>query len=288
MSATTNSLFNTHSNRIEEVLNKNIEMFLPQLDPVWEETVVTNQGIIPFDQVGRDMLYIKTYMGSLAGVIEPDASVRKDFVLYGDDQTDAGFNGTSPTLAKLHTQGLDNVWPDATKGPMAKPYQLAVPMRAMITNLMLTLGEMQAEATPAFIGEVIGPKMEGFAKNVAHTLCNYWYTSQNSNYALCTFNSSVDDTIETYGNTVNVIDIVNHTDEAGAIDRFAVGQMIDIYTSGNARRNSVGSASGARIRIFVTAVDELAGTISVCAENLAAHTSDTIALADNDYIVLAT
>lgn len=258
---TTGSLFDRQSNRIEEVLNKNIEMFLPTLDPVWEETVVTNQGVIPFDNIGRDMLYIKTYMGSLAGVVEADGnSGSSDIGLYGDEVTNVG--------SKVQQQLLTTTWPDATRGTMAKPYQLAVPMRSMMTNLMMTLGEMQAEATPAFIGEVIGPKMEGFAKNVAHTLCNYWYTSQNNNYRLAKVTTLTDsggtigisnsgDTTFNAGET-KTIDLINQTEEAGGTDRFAVGQLVDYHkTSDNSIQNDK--------PLIVTAVDELKGHVSLTA-----------------------
>ena len=55
MAATTGSLFDHHSVRIEEVINKNIEIFLPSLDPVWRDTVVSNQGVGPAEAIGRDM-----------------------------------------------------------------------------------------------------------------------------------------------------------------------------------------------------------------------------------------
>ena len=268
MSATAGSLFKLQENRIEEVLNKNIEMFLPTLDPIWQDTVVTNQGVIPFDNIGRDLLYIKTYMGGLAGVVEADGSGRGDIGLYGDDQyADVG--------SKLQVQGLNNVWPDATLGTMAKPYQLAVPMRSIMTNLMLTLGEMSAEATPAFIGEVIGPKMEGFAKNVAHTLCNMWYTSQNNNAKLATVSGASGNFVA--GATMaagasDTLDIINETSEGAGTDRFAVGMQVDFYDSSNSRLNDK--------PILVTAVDELAGTVTFTAKS----GMGTLTFANNMYV----
>jgi len=290
MTATANSLFSTHTDRIEEVLNKNIEMFLPSLDPVWEETVVTNQGVIPVDNIGRDMLYIKTYMGSLAGVIEPDGSVRKDFALYGDNQD--SILGTANAGARVHFSGIDNVWPDATKGPNATPYQLAVPMRAMMTNLMMTLGEMQAEATPAFIGEVIGPKMEGFAKNVAHTLCNSWYTSQNKQHRLVQYTGSTV-TFDVSAKESETIDIINDTTEGGGVDRFAVGMLVDIYDSladsGTGQPARLNEKSGVRVRLVVTAVDELAGKVTLTTNSVSddGTAADDYNLTANDFICIS-
>ena len=56
------SLFNQQSNRIQEILNKNIEVFLPALDPAWRDTTVSSQGVGSANLIGRDMKVIKTYM----------------------------------------------------------------------------------------------------------------------------------------------------------------------------------------------------------------------------------
>ena len=159
-----NSLFNAQSTRIQEILNKNIEVFLPALDPAWRDTTVSSQGVGQANLIGRDMKILKIYMGSMAGVLEM-ADSRSNFVLYGDDTV-------SNIADKLQTQALANSWPDATEGAMAKPYRLGIGMKAMVSNLLVTLGEMQAEATPAFIGESLAPKLEGHARLVAHTRWN--------------------------------------------------------------------------------------------------------------------
>lgn len=81
--STTGSLFDKQSNRIQEILNKNIEVFLPALDPAWRDTFVTNQGVGPASMIGRDLKILKIYMGSMAGVLDM-ADNRDNFVLYGD------------------------------------------------------------------------------------------------------------------------------------------------------------------------------------------------------------
>ena len=53
---TADSLFNTHSGRIEEVINKNIGTSLPSMDPAWRDTIVSSQGVGPASEIGRDML----------------------------------------------------------------------------------------------------------------------------------------------------------------------------------------------------------------------------------------
>ena len=244
--APTNSLFNAQSNRIQEILNKNIEVFLPAMDPAWRDTTVSSQGVGQASLIGRDMKILKIYMGSMAGVLEM-ADNSSNFVLYGDDTV-------SNVGDKLQTQGLTNTWPDATQGAMARPYRLGIGMKAMVSNLLVTMGEMQAEATPAFIGEVIAPKLEGHARLIAHTLCNYWYISDNTNYSLGTITSS---TVSTgSGNTTVVF-----TPGQQNVDRYAVGMRVDIFdTSAATRRNESG---GVRNNAFVTKVDEVVGTVTI-------------------------
>ena len=57
--ATTGSLFDKQSDRIQEILNKNIEVFLPAMDPAWRETFVSSQGVGPASMIGRDLKILK-------------------------------------------------------------------------------------------------------------------------------------------------------------------------------------------------------------------------------------
>lgn len=251
MGIPTGSLFSTHSTRIEEVINKSVEVFLPSLDPIWRDSVVGSQEMVAAGSLGRDWLIMKTYMGSLAGVLEQGGGgadtdgARADFPLYGD-------NSATTLGSKLHLMGLSKVFPDATNGPNATPYKLAIPLRSMVANIMLTLGELQAEVTPAFIGEVIAPKMEGFARHISQQLCLQWYLSQNLKYSLCSVPSSVTLTGDT--NTTVTIDT---TDANYAIQRFMVGMQVQFYDSTGATLRSARGIS----RFYVTYVDELTGIV---------------------------
>ena len=272
--ATTGSLFDKQSDRIQEVLNKNIELFLPALDPAWRDTFVTSQGVGPASLIGRDLKILKIYMGSMAGVLDM-ADNTNNFVLYGDKTvTDIG--------AKLQQQSYTNTWPDATDGVMAKPYRLGVGMKAMVSNLYMSLGEMTAEATPAFIGEVIGPKLEGHARLMAHTLCNYWYLAENSNYQL----SSLSYTAALAEFSTNFLTTNPPTFAAAAtstaatavrfqvpeknIDRYAVGMRVDLFTSATPQIRINDSASVAasqntttRISAWVAAIDEVTNKVTI-------------------------
>lgn len=274
--STVGSLFDKQSNRIQEILNKNIEMFLPALDPAWRETFVTSQGVGPASMIGRDLKIIKIYMGSMAGVLDM-ADNRDNFVLYGDKTiNDIG--------AKLQQQGNTNAWPDATDGVMSKPYRLGVGMKAMVSNLYMSLGEMTAEATPAFIGEVIGPKLEGHARLMAHTLCNYWYIAENNSYLLGSFPFVSGSTTNQYSTDFLTATTPTWTNAAGvsgvtalrvtvnerSIDRFAVGMRVDVFddSATQVRLNdsqSTASAQSASTRIsaWVAAVDEVLNRVTI-------------------------
>ena len=267
-----NSLFNAQSTRIQEILNKNIEVFLPALDPAWRDTTVSSQGVGQANLIGRDMKILKIYMGSMAGVLEM-ADTRSNFVLYGDD--------TVLNVAdKMQTQGLTNTWPDATEGAMAKPYRLGIGMKAMVSNLLVTLGEMQAEATPAFIGEILAPKLEGHARLIAHTLCNYWYISDNTWYSLGTITSK--------STSFSTNTTASFTPGEGNIDRYAVGQRVDVYdTTGATRRNDDGT--GKRVNAFVTKVDEVKNLVTITVIGLNCHNNATSArnIVNTDMVVYA-
>lgn len=267
--APTNSLFNAQSVRIQEILNKNIEVFLPALDPAWRDTTVSSQGVGQANLIGRDMKILKIYMGSMAGVLEM-ADSRKNFVLYGDD--------TVLNVAdKMQVQSLNQTWPDASEGAMARPYRLGIGMKAMVSNLLVTLGEMQAEATPAFIGEILAPKLEGHARLIAHTLCNYWYISDNTNFSLGTIGSYSTSGLGASGTNFSF----SFQPADLNTDRFAVGQRVDVFDStGATRRNEI---SGTRTNAFVSRVDDVRNVVVIT------YTGQTVAnsTANTDIVVLA-
>jgi len=255
--APANTLFDRHQQQLEEIINKNVDTLLPTLDPAWRDTVVTSQGVGPASAIGRDMKILKLYRGGLTGVIEQGAAYgNSDFALYGDS--------TTYVNEKLYTQSATKTWPNALEGPAINSYRLGIGMRSMLTNLAVTMGEMQAEATPAFIGDIIAPKLKGFAQNLSHTLCNYWYMSQNDGYRLCIAKDLGTVSTNTGPNSATSYSIAFRPDNY-AIDRFYVGQRVDIL-SGSAtklRRNGTGTGGATRLPLFVSAVDELRGYVTV-------------------------
>lgn len=248
----TGQLFDRHSTRIEEIINKNVEMFLPGLDPIWSETIA-GTGRMRSDGLGRDLKIIKIYTGATGGVFEP-AKSRDDFVLYGA-QTKAISN-------RGHFKQLDQTWPDPTRGPDATHYRLAIPMRAFVSNLLMTMGEMTAEATPSFIGEIIAPKMMGFAKKIGQTLCNAFYVNENDNYSLCTVTNIA------ISNDQGTNDKITFQPGNQACERFQYGDVIDFWDSSHTARKNDTEASfvnqGPETQnvVMVTDVDPLTNTVT--------------------------
>lgn len=259
--ATTGSIFDRQSNRIQEVLNKSMRVFLAGLDPVWRDNVVTSQGVGNSGDLGRDLKITKLFMGSLTGVIESGRPYG-DQDLYGD---------TTSSLGQLmHTQNANQAYPSPLEGPNATAYRLAIPMRSLVTNLMITLGEKQADATPALIDQVVAPKLTAFARNMAHTLCNYWYLSQNNNYALCTTSACEVRKIATLGST-NEYWNIRFEPTNYAVHRFSRGQRVDIvFSSGTPGLRSNDSASTlatqtrtSRRQLVVENVDPLTNKVTL-------------------------
>lgn len=241
--ATTGSIFDRQSNRIQEVLNKSLRVFLAGLDPVWRDNVVTSQGVGSSSDLGRDLKITKLFMGSLTGVIESGRSFG-DQDLYG--------NPTASLGSLMHTQSATQAYPSPLEGPNATAYRLAIPMRSLVTNLMITLGEKQADATPALIDQVVAPKLTAFARNMAHTLCNYWYLSQNESYRLCALSStevrSVSSSVGPTGTTTATHYQIRFSPDNLACHRFSRGQRVDVVFSDGDRSNDTQAAQGSQTR----------------------------------------
>lgn len=251
--APTGSIFNSQSTRIQEIINKSVGVFLPTFDKIWEDAIVSNQGVGPAGDMGRDHLILKTFMGGLTGVIEPGGP-GTDWTLYGDPSNTA-------LGSKLFMQGLSRTFPDATQGMNQAVYKLGIPMRSMLGNLMLTLGESQAEASPALIGEVIAPKLEGWARHMSQTVCNYWYTSQNTFYSLAKIALTGSGSAWTLSDSNKQLELnLTVGTSTMTVNRFMVGMRVQIYSyDGGTLRQT--ASLGTNTVLVVTAVDELTGKV---------------------------
>jgi hypothetical protein len=261
--ATTGSIFDRQSNRIQEVLNKSLKVFLAGLDPVWRDSVVTSQGIGNSGDLGRDLKITKLFMGSLTGVIDPGRPYGEQD-LYGDTTTSLG--------SLMHTQNTNQAYPSPREGPNATAYRLAIPMKSLVTNLMITLGEKQADATPALIDQVVAPKLTAFARNMAHTLCNYWYLSQNSSYRLCTTSNCEVIRVPVSG-SVAVHWKIRFNPANFETHRFTRGQRVDLIVPATGVRSNdstgtIGSQTRtSRRQLIVENVDPLQNRVTLVTPN---------------------
>ena len=273
MASPVGSFLNIQGPRILEVINKQLTIFAPTFDKVWEDVISSSIGVGRADEMGRDFKILKTFMGSLAGVIEP-AGPRADFPIYGD-------NSNQSLGSKVMLQGLTQTFPSPLGGANAVPYRLGIPMRALITNLLVTLGELSAEANPNIIGTVLAPKFVGFARNLALTMCNYWYVSQNNYYRLTYLaggsGTGWDKTVDT--NTTLMVD-TKYSDYA--VMRFQVGQRVSFYDSTGATIRS--TATGQTVFVCVRS-DGLTGKVWFKAED--GNAVSGASFADNDICVMA-
>lgn len=264
MTATVGSLLNTQEPRVQEILSKQIDYLMPGVDPIFRSMIVSSQGVVPASEIGRDMHIIKIFQEGLTGVIEQGA-LTNNFALYGDDTDTFG--------TKLHQQNIVQTFPDPTYGMNQTPYQLAIPLRSMLMNIMFTLGELTAEALPATIGEIVAPKMKNFAQHITFQFANYMYVNQNDFYKLGTISSLATAGAGPYYWTFSPSEQV--------ADRFATGMQVDVYDStGATRRNETGG--GAREVLVVDYVDELSNEVRLVSD---ANTTGTIV--DTDIVTFA-
>lgn len=235
------------SSAIEERLSKAIGLLLPKADAFWLNNFQNKQGTIPLDQIGRDWEYIQTWYGSLTGVIEP-GKPRGDFPLYGDTHTQIG--------RRMATQSLNQVFPDPSKGANMTPYQLGVPIRTMLGNIMFTLGEHVHDANKASLAKRVAPKLTGYARHWTHVLSMYLYLSQNDQYryfAIGASPSAVTSSGDVHRFTFNP--------DNEATKRVQTGMMVDFYDStGTTRQNESG---GTRIECFVEYIDPMTNTVAI-------------------------
>jgi hypothetical protein len=251
MPAPTASIFGTKSSQIREVLSKGIIELMPTLDPVFTKVVNSARGVSRSDQIGRDHLVVKHIRTGVTGVIDGAAN-QADFPLYGDDSNVA----LGP---RLHTQSLTRTFPNPLEGPNQTAFRMAFGMRAMLGNIMLTLGEMTLDNNPEFIDEHIMPKISGFAMNMAQMNCNYWWLSQNNFYALTSVVGAATTGFSLQPNSGGRVLVLETSLSNWAVHRFFTGQRVQFYAADGsvARRNG---STGDSVFVVV-AHDEMNGKV---------------------------
>jgi hypothetical protein len=225
-----------------------VGLLMPEVDGFWRNVFVTDavgQGMVPLNRIGRDWEYITSWQGSLTGVVE-SAKPRGDFPLAGDTTSSRG--------SKMFLQQLNQTFPDPLKGPHMQDIFLGVPLRAMVGDMLTTLGQATLESNPgSIVKDVRAREMTAFALHWAISISNFLYQSQNENYQLATIGNV--SAITTDGTLFFFT--FQPTTEVTA--RFATGQRLDIYEStGTTRQNLVAAVA---IDVYCHYSDELTNTV---------------------------
>lgn len=262
MAATVGSLLATESGVINEVISRSMEIGLPKMDPFWERVLGGSPAMVKKNDLSRDYVIIKTFKQGMAGVFE-DGGSRLDSALYGDP-----LNAALGDKTFLQGQGFGasaQGWPDALDGPNPLPFRQKIHMRSMLGNLAWPLSELDLEANPAFVNEIVAPKLIGHATLINHRLCTQLYLNQNENYRICTC-TSVSDLVS--GTTTELSFAPGNL----TIDRFAVGQRLQFWvkdaahTTANLKTHDGNAAATVLDRdtmYMVTKVDELTNKVTV-------------------------
>lgn len=269
------TLFSANSTVIKELIGENVELLMPEIDPTFRDMILSSMTVEDAsNRIGRDWKIKRRFMSGLAGVIE-GGNQSNFFNMVGDTTTAYG--------NKLLTHALNETWPDPTQGRSQAPIEMAMTLYSINTNLMLTLGMLQAEAIPANIKEYVMPILTGFAKNIALWMANSWHADPENEFRLASF----DGASATWNNTTKRLAF---TPTENTTHKFFVGQELDCFfedigTGGPILVNAEGTgASATRSPCFVDSVDYWTGevTLQFGASNVDLTAGFSIAIADAD------
>lgn len=270
-SAPSGAFFKNQEAKIPEIINDTLTIMYTGIDPLFN--VVASSERVTTEGLGRNYVVKKVFQGNLSGSVAMARPTAYN-TLFGNPQ------------ATLPNQNLSRNIPaafgaDPTRGVGARPVTMTVPLQAMDASLELTKAEMDADAFGPTIGEIIAPKLTGFAELIARTRCNMFYTDDATNYSLCDM-TNVE--VGVGGDASKLV----FTPSNEATARFEVGQAVDIFfqTSGtgnfseklnvsvanetatvaswalNATNGTIGSTAGS-IDLHVVAVDRIADRVTL-------------------------
>lgn len=265
------TLFKNIEAKIPEIINNTLTIFMRGVDPAFN--VIASGERVESAGIGRNMQVKKVFQTGLAGVGQMSQPSNYT-ALYGGPQA-------ALPSQNLYRNSLTTRLPDVTRGVGSRPVTMTVQIQAMEWALDLTIGEMRADALSATIGEIITPKLMGFAQNIVQTRANMFYTADATDYSLCDMTNIE---VGASGDASKVV----FTPSNEAIQRFRTGQRVDIFfqTSGsgnfanklnvskdtdttdttkwsiNASNGTVGTDAGS-IDVYVTNVDYISDRVTL-------------------------
>ena len=213
-----NTLFDTLERRIPEIINNVLTNMLPGIDPAFN-VLATSEGV-ESSSIGRDLIVRKLFQGALTGVVEMDTPTTYPTLFGGTtvpiSDTSSGASST------LFATSAGTFFPDVSKQVEPKPVEMAIPLQAIKGNLKMTLGEIKLDALQNVIGDVVAPKLVGFAAQLARYRAIMFYTNDNTDYSLCNMTN-----IEV-GTGVDAGRVV-FTPSNDATGRFVRGMQVDLF-----------------------------------------------------------
>lgn len=239
---------------IREEIGSDVTMVMPSLEPWFRDMILGSaRAGVEFEtnfagKLGRSLLMKKRFSGSLTGVIR--GGQQSDFfTAAGDLTTDHG--NTHYRLAPTQT------WPDPTPGAVAAKYGFTSTIYGVDTNLLIELGMLQLEATPANIAEHLTPLVRGFGRNIAYFFANSWHADPANQYRLCGLGPASGD----YAYSVDTTNKrITFTPSNFCSHKFAQGMQVDLFSDATTRKNE---ASTVRIVTTVDDVDDWSGQVTL-------------------------
>lgn len=277
-----NSFVDRNAQVIQEIIGKSAMEIMAKTSPVFRDLIEPSISVSGGDRIGRDLRFNKRYYGSLAGVIR-GGNTSAYFGLYGD--------ATEALGNKMYRQKTTQAWPDPREGPNSKPFGVSGRLHSIETNLPLTLGQAQLDATPANIKEHLLPTFKGFARNVAMWFANSFYADRENQFRLGTLGASTG--TGAYAIDTSAKTIVFYPPDKNSY-KYWQGQRVDIYKSTSTLVNKSDSTSS-RARLYVSAVDDWNNKVTLVALETAeddtaatfATWATTVNIGESAYVVYA-
>lgn len=274
MAATTGSFVDTMQGSLREILPEAAYVQTMIEDPIYKGLVISNAGMMPPSQIGRDLEFHKRYFGGGTGVIR--GGNMNDFEsLYGgqltriraDGTSDRGLSSDDLVSGNLALQALTAAAPDPLEGATLDDYGISFFLYSLEGNIALALEEYETEALPAATREYTAPKILGLAKRLALFMATSFYANSANSNALGTFPATVASADILSASRMIVLrptEMVTY--------RFMRGQELDIWPStfpgsGNRMNQADGSSANTsnakRVKAFVHDVNDLENTVTI-------------------------
>lgn len=234
-----------------DLISMSFKLSLWEADEAWKRMAITSSGVASNGiQWSRDMLINKVYITKVAAGTIKEAKPYGDFPLYGEGR----FVNWSDRVARQGSPTQN--YPNAFGGSAPRPFRMAIPMRAKLGNIGLTMDVARADVLDPVGIQLVESYFAGWTDNWAAEYCTAFYQNQNDSYKLCSLPASGSYTLTA---ATKSIQFEPTKDE---LARFMVGKDYDLFNS-TTRVNETG---GVRIGLKCTDVDWALNKVTLVAD----------------------